>query len=65
MGFLDSLAVPYFGILIAFVVLLGFFRKLFVKVIVVLIVEVVLFVLYPKLLVHLATLVETIRHSLT
>jgi hypothetical protein len=62
---LDINNMPYLVVLIIFGILLGFFRRLFVKVLVTLIVEVALFILFPGLLDALVRLVDYVRRSLS
>ena len=61
MSILDSTIAPYLVILAIFAVLLGFFRKMLVKVIVVILVQLVLFALFPALLKSFVNLIQTVH----
>lgn len=64
MSILDSQIAPYLTILTIFAILLGFFRKMLVKVVIVLLVQVALFALFPSLLQTFVNLILSARHSL-
>ena len=64
MSILDSTIAPYLIILAIFAVLVGFFRKIFLKVVIILLVQALLFALFPALLKSFVNLVTTIHNSL-
>lgn len=64
MSILDSSIAPYLTLLTIFAVLLGFFRKILVKVVIILLIEVAFFALFPSLLQSFVNLVISARHSL-
>lgn len=64
MSILESTIAPYLIILAIFAVLVGFFRKILVKVVIILLVQAVLFALFPALLKSFVNLVQTVRNAL-
>lgn len=63
MSIFDSTLAPYIFVIAIMGVLLGFFRKLFLKVVIILVVLILLFALFPRLLLAFTNLVATVHSA--